>query len=126
HSFFAYSGESLTQRLRSVMFSIILKQEVAWFDQQENNTGKLCALLQTDVANIQRVSMETIRNIRTVVQLTKENEFANKFSSFIHKSHRTNLNRLHLIGVLNGLMVLEYLGLLELLPLNNTVLVPWP
>ncbi len=40
---FALSGESLTQRLRGLAFEAIVRQEIAWFDRPENETGALCA-----------------------------------------------------------------------------------
>ncbi|CAF3684176.1 unnamed protein product, partial [Rotaria socialis] len=39
---FAISGESLTQRLRAKIFRTLLQQDIAYFDQAENNTGALC------------------------------------------------------------------------------------
>ncbi|CAF4710929.1 unnamed protein product, partial [Rotaria magnacalcarata] len=39
---FACSGEALTKRLRSKAFSSLLRQEIAYFDDQSNNTGALC------------------------------------------------------------------------------------
>ncbi|CAF5176033.1 unnamed protein product, partial [Rotaria sp. Silwood1] len=39
---FACSGEALTKRLRSKTFRAILRQEIAYFDHPDNNTGALC------------------------------------------------------------------------------------
>jgi ATP-binding cassette, subfamily B (MDR/TAP), member 1 len=50
------SGEALTLRLRALVFGKLLRQEVAYFDQPENNTGALCTRLATDAADVQGVS----------------------------------------------------------------------
>ena len=42
---FAWSGAKLVERLRGLMFSSLLRQEVGWHDKEENNTGALCARL---------------------------------------------------------------------------------
>ncbi|CAF3981501.1 unnamed protein product [Rotaria sordida] len=50
---FAISGETLTQRLRAKIFRTLLQQEVAYFDQPENNTGALCTRLATEASDVQ-------------------------------------------------------------------------
>ena len=50
---FAISGENLTKRLRRDAFEAMLKQEMGWYDLQENNTGSLCARLSGDAAKVQ-------------------------------------------------------------------------
>lgn len=50
---FAVAGEKLTSRLRALTFSSILKQEIAFFDRQENSVGSLCSRLSSDASNIQ-------------------------------------------------------------------------
>ncbi|CAF0740937.1 unnamed protein product [Adineta steineri] len=50
---FAISGESLTQRLRSKIFRVLLQQDVAYFDLPENNTGALCTRLATEASAVQ-------------------------------------------------------------------------
>ena len=37
---FSLSGQMLTERVRIFMFSHMLRQEMGWFDQEKNNTGK--------------------------------------------------------------------------------------
>ena len=54
---FACSGEALTKRLRVKAFHAILRQEIAWFDQQDNNTGAICTRLSRDATTIQGVRM---------------------------------------------------------------------
>ncbi|CAF3415984.1 unnamed protein product, partial [Rotaria socialis] len=51
--FFAISGESLTQRLRAKIFRTLLQQDIAYFDQAENNTGALCTRLATEASDVQ-------------------------------------------------------------------------
>ncbi|RWW61732.1 hypothetical protein BHE74_00031187 [Ensete ventricosum] len=51
HYNFGAMGEYLTKRLRERMLSKTLTFEVAWFDQDENSTGAVCARLAKD-ANV--------------------------------------------------------------------------
>ncbi|CAL9064219.1 putative multidrug resistance protein [Musa acuminata AAA Group] len=53
HYNFGAMGEYLTKRLRERMLSKTLTFEVAWFDQDENSTGAVCARLAKD-ANVVR------------------------------------------------------------------------
>ncbi|UJR24177.1 hypothetical protein I4U23_027143 [Adineta vaga] len=50
---FGYSGAALTKRLRLKIFSHILRQEIAYFDQTENNTGALCTRLSAEASAVQ-------------------------------------------------------------------------
>ena len=50
---FAYSGEALTQRLRSRTFRTLLRQDIAFFDQSNNNTGALCSRLAIQASSVQ-------------------------------------------------------------------------
>ncbi|CAF3541757.1 unnamed protein product [Rotaria sp. Silwood1] len=50
---FAISGENLTQRLRAKIFQTLLKQDITYFDQPENNTGALCTRLATEASDVQ-------------------------------------------------------------------------
>ncbi|KZV67726.1 P-loop containing nucleoside triphosphate hydrolase protein [Peniophora sp. CONT] len=43
--FFASSAASLTERLRSLSFSAVLRQDIEYFDRDENNTGALVSNL---------------------------------------------------------------------------------
>ncbi|CAF3233074.1 unnamed protein product, partial [Rotaria sp. Silwood2] len=47
---FAQSGEALTKRLRSKAFRAILRQEIAYFDQEKHSTGVLCTRLATEAS----------------------------------------------------------------------------
>ncbi|CAF1560942.1 unnamed protein product [Rotaria magnacalcarata] len=53
---FACSGEALTKRLRAKVFRAILRQEIAWFDHPNNNTGALCTRLSKESTMIQGVA----------------------------------------------------------------------
>ena len=53
---FTVAGEYLTLRMRKLAFAAMLKQEMGWFDQPNNNTGALCSRLSADAAAIQGVS----------------------------------------------------------------------
>ncbi|CAF5118273.1 unnamed protein product, partial [Rotaria sp. Silwood1] len=53
---FACSGEALTKRLRSKTFRAILRQEIAYFDHPDNNTGALCTRLATEASAVQGAS----------------------------------------------------------------------
>ncbi|KAL3284931.1 hypothetical protein HHI36_019063 [Cryptolaemus montrouzieri] len=50
---FGIAGENLTKRVRSKMFSTMMKQEMGWFDRKENAVGAICAKLSSDGAAIQ-------------------------------------------------------------------------
>ena len=52
---FTVAGEYLTLRMRKLAFAAMLKQEMGWFDQPNNNTGALCSRLSADAAAIQGV-----------------------------------------------------------------------
>ncbi|CAF5027108.1 unnamed protein product [Rotaria sp. Silwood1] len=54
---FAISGETLTQRLRAKIFQTLLKQDIAYFDRPENNTGALCTRLSTEASDVQGVKI---------------------------------------------------------------------
>ena len=49
---FSLSGARLVERVRRLMFRAMLAQEVGWYDEQENNTGALCARLSTSAEAI--------------------------------------------------------------------------
>ncbi|CAF1658203.1 unnamed protein product, partial [Adineta ricciae] len=49
-------GTRLTNRIRTKAFGCMLRQEVGWYDQPENNTGALCGRLSTDALAIQSLT----------------------------------------------------------------------
>ncbi|KAL3312167.1 hypothetical protein Ciccas_009248 [Cichlidogyrus casuarinus] len=54
--FMGYVGEAVVKSLRSQLFRALLKQEMAWFDRQENQPGKLVSRLATEVSQISDVT----------------------------------------------------------------------
>ncbi|CAF3952799.1 unnamed protein product, partial [Rotaria sp. Silwood1] len=103
---FAQSGEALTKRLRSKTFRAILRQEIAYFDQEKHSTGALCARLATEASAVQNASgvrFETIQNIRTVFQLTKETHFYDQYYQINDTIHRSSIKRAHILGILFSL-----------------------
>ncbi|CAF2682116.1 unnamed protein product [Rotaria sp. Silwood2] len=164
---FACSGEALTKRLRSKTFHAILRQEIAYFDNPDNNTGALCTRLATEASAVQgasgvriglmlqniaalgtgiiisfvfawqltllifafipfmiaggflqnrlmtgfaskdkkamedagKVTVESIQNIRTVVQLTKEDYFYEQYCSLLEIPYRSSIKRANLFGL---------------------------
>ncbi|XP_031492300.1 ABC transporter B family member 19 [Nymphaea colorata] len=60
HYFFSIMGENLTTRVRRMMLSAILRNEVGWFDEDENNSSQLAARLSTDATNVKSAISERI------------------------------------------------------------------
>ena len=50
---FGLSGECLTKKVRKKLFEAILRQELAWFEEEENNTGALSASLSNEACKVQ-------------------------------------------------------------------------
>ncbi|ONK76974.1 uncharacterized protein A4U43_C02F1820 [Asparagus officinalis] len=48
HFYFGIMGEKMTERVRRMMFSAILHNEVAWFDEEENDVDILTVRLAND------------------------------------------------------------------------------
>ncbi|XP_061363698.1 ABC transporter B family member 13-like isoform X2 [Gastrolobium bilobum] len=70
HYFYTLMGERLTARVRLSMFSAILNNEVAWFDLDENNTGKLTAMLAADATLVRSALADRLSTIVQNVALT--------------------------------------------------------
>ncbi|CAF1024330.1 unnamed protein product [Adineta ricciae] len=168
---FIRSGEALVERLRLKLFDALLHQEIAYFDEPENNTGALCNHLANDTSAAQgvigiylsvmcqnagalgvglllgfvfswqltllvigflplnilggllqsrlmtgfertnnealveswKISLETIQNIRTVVQLTKEKYFYEQYQQCLDTSYRSSIKRAHIFGLFYAL-----------------------
>jgi ABC-type multidrug transport system fused ATPase/permease subunit len=49
---FKYAGEKLTRRLRELSFRALMRQEIGYFDKEENTTGAICAKLAEDARYI--------------------------------------------------------------------------
>ena len=50
------SGERLTTHLRVQCFKGMLEKDISWFDEEENTTGSLSAMLSLDAKNVKAVS----------------------------------------------------------------------
>ncbi|KAJ7121945.1 hypothetical protein O6H91_Y563500 [Diphasiastrum complanatum] len=48
HFYFGIMGEKMTERVRRMMFSAILRNEIGWFDKEENSTEALSIRLAND------------------------------------------------------------------------------
>ncbi|KAI4346422.1 hypothetical protein L6164_007318 [Bauhinia variegata] len=53
-------GENLTTRVRRMMLSAILRNEVGWFDEEEHNSSLVAARLATDAADVKSAIAERI------------------------------------------------------------------
>ncbi|KAJ6805921.1 PGP1 isoform X1 [Iris pallida] len=52
HLFWDVVGENLTKRVREKMLSAVLRNEIAWFDQEENASARIAARLSLDAHNV--------------------------------------------------------------------------
>ncbi|XP_076892413.1 ABC transporter B family member 1 [Bidens hawaiensis] len=52
HYFWDVVGENLTKRVREKMLAAVLKNEMAWFDQKENESSRVAARLSLDANNV--------------------------------------------------------------------------
>eukprot|EP01116_Phalansterium_solitarium_P018473 TRINITY_DN489_c0_g1_i1.p1 TRINITY_DN489_c0_g1~~TRINITY_DN489_c0_g1_i1.p1 ORF type:complete len:1312 (+),score=501.72 TRINITY_DN489_c0_g1_i1:46-3981(+) len=69
--FFGFAGERLTYRLRRMAFSSMLRQNVGWFDLEENSPAVLSSRLASDAALVegmvgQRLGL-TVMNVFTIL-----------------------------------------------------------
>ncbi|KAG6538099.1 ABC transporter B family member 19-like [Zingiber officinale] len=60
HYFFSIMGENLTTRVRRMMLAAILRNEVGWFDEEENNSSLVAARLANDAADVKSAIAERI------------------------------------------------------------------
>ncbi|MQL78831.1 hypothetical protein Taro_011255 [Colocasia esculenta] len=60
HYSFAYMGEYLTRRIRVRMLEKILTFEAAWFDEEENSTGALCARLSNEASLVKTLVADRV------------------------------------------------------------------
>ncbi|XP_008789538.3 LOW QUALITY PROTEIN: ABC transporter B family member 1-like [Phoenix dactylifera] len=52
HLFWDVVGENLTKRVREKMLFAVLRNEIAWFDQEENASARIAARLSLDAHNV--------------------------------------------------------------------------
>ncbi|XP_075509214.1 ABC transporter B family member 1 [Primulina tabacum] len=52
HFFWDVVGENLTKRVREKMLEAVLKNEMAWFDQEENESSRVASRLALDANNV--------------------------------------------------------------------------
>ncbi|EEP79342.1 multidrug resistance protein 3 [Uncinocarpus reesii 1704] len=65
-SAFAYCSEKLIFRGRSQAFRTMLRQDIAFFDQEENSTGALTSFLSTETKHLSGISGVTLGTILLV------------------------------------------------------------
>ncbi|KAJ9578321.1 hypothetical protein L9F63_005439, partial [Diploptera punctata] len=59
----AVSGSKLTKRLRKNAFDAILRQEMAWFDNETNDLDSLLFILRVDAVNTRSASGARLTSI---------------------------------------------------------------
>lgn len=52
HMFWDIVGENLTKRVREKMLEAVLRNEVAWFDEEENSSARVATRLTMDANNV--------------------------------------------------------------------------
>ena len=55
---FAKSGEALTMRMRTITFGAMIRQEMSFFDQEENSVGALVTRLSSDASALKVLLMK--------------------------------------------------------------------
>ena len=56
---FKYAGEKAIRRIRFASFEAILRQEIGWFDEEENSTGALMSRLSDDASLVPGLTGQT-------------------------------------------------------------------
>ncbi|KAI9787255.1 MAG: GTPase-activating protein [Geoglossum umbratile] len=64
---FAYCSEKLVHRARDQAFRAILRQDIAFFDKDENSAGALTALLSTETTNVAGLSGITLGSVLSLL-----------------------------------------------------------
>lgn len=70
HYFYTLMGERLTRRIREMMFSAILRNEIGWFDFRENSSGLLTSRLASDATLVRGAIADRMSTIVQNVALT--------------------------------------------------------
>ena len=63
----AKAGEELSMRMRILSFKTMVKQEIGWFDLDENNLGALVTRLSSDAASLKGFTGPTLAAILNAV-----------------------------------------------------------
>ena len=63
---FAYCSERLIHRARDRAFRTMLRQEIGWFDREENTAGALTSFLSTETTHVAGISGSTLGTILVV------------------------------------------------------------
>ena len=63
---FAYCSERLVHRARDQSFRTMLRQDIAWFDREENSAGALTSFLSTETTHLAGMSGVTLGTILVV------------------------------------------------------------
>ena len=63
---FGYCSERLVHRARDRAFRTMLRQEIAWFDREENSAGALTSFLSTETTHLAGISGATLGTILLV------------------------------------------------------------
>ncbi|KAI8150323.1 P-loop containing nucleoside triphosphate hydrolase protein [Fennellomyces sp. T-0311] len=66
---FEVAGERYTSRLRGKLFRKLMKQEVAYYDDEENSTGALTSMLALDAKNINELITKIVGEIANMISL---------------------------------------------------------
>ncbi|PNS16458.1 Leptomycin B resistance protein pmd1 [Sphaceloma murrayae] len=64
---FAYASEKLIHRARDASFRYMLRQDMAFFDQEKNSAGGLSSFLSTETTHLAGISGVTLGNILTTL-----------------------------------------------------------
>ncbi|CAG8492585.1 15641_t:CDS:2 [Acaulospora morrowiae] len=63
---FGFSGENLIQRVRSMSFASILRQDISFFDEEKNNVGTLTSSLSLDATHVNGLAGTTLGTLLQV------------------------------------------------------------
>lgn len=64
---FAYCSERLIHRVRDLAFRTMLRQDIGWFDREENSAGALTSFLSTETTHLAGMSGSTLGTILNVI-----------------------------------------------------------
>lgn len=64
---FAFCSERLIRRARDVAFRTMLRQDISFFDREENSSGKLSAFLSTEATHLAAISGATLGTLLTCI-----------------------------------------------------------